>query len=286
MDNHPTKKPEPDLIKRYEDLLARADASEQDYQEFIEDNTTLFYPAHELNHGVHAGALISKLQLDTTLTTDFAYLTKSSAVWWAVLVELEHPTKQLFTREGKASAQLNAAIHQVRTWRTLVKRRQSEMVARFDPLRKPLTRNKVLFKYVLVIGRTTEFQADQAKVDAFEELQQDDFRVVTYDSLLSNYKHRPNAVLDVLSQKGQKFTFKKRHRDDTRIFTWLSSNDIHLESAEVEHFKSMGYDMDRWLGGELLVVDGKKTEDQFVPTLVKSFQRAGDPPGDAKKPSA
>lgn len=274
-------KSDPELIKRYIALLADESASEQSFQEFLEDNTTLFYPAYELNHGVHAGALISKLQLDTTLTTDFAYLTKSSAIWWLVFVELEHPAKQLFTKDGKASAALNAAIHQVRTWRTFVKRNSAEIVRRIDPLRKPLGKNKVSFKYMLLVGRTIEFQTDQAKVDAFEELQQDDFRILTYDSLLHRYQDRPNPSLNVLSQKGQKFGFKKRHRDNTLMFAWFGPNDIHLENEDIEYYKSQGYDMDKWLNGELLVVDGKTTEDQFGPTLIRTLQKSNDPSGNA-----
>ena len=248
------------LPKSFKIILNDENTTEQSVQDFIEGNTILFHPPFELNHGVSSHQLISKFQLDTTLITDFAYLTKSSVVWWLVLVELEHPSKKIFTKNGVTSAEFNAAIHQVNTWRTFVKRNAGEVIRKIDPLRKPLVRNKIFFKYVLVIGRTTEFQGDQMKVDAFEELQRDDLRILTYDSLIHAYQKKSNELLDVISQKGGKFAFKRRHRDEVDIFSWLTSNDFHLEAEDITYYKNLGYDMDRWLTGELLCRNGKKAE--------------------------
>ncbi len=248
------------LDKKFESMLNDEHITEQSVQNFIEDNTKLFYPPFELNHGISSHQIISKFKLDTTLVTDFAYLTKSSAVWWFVLVELEHPSKKIFTGKGATSAEFNKAKHQVTTWRTFVKRNANEVIRKIDPLRKPLVENKVLFKYVLVIGRTAEFQGDQVKVDAFEELQGDDFRVLTYDSLIHAYQKRPNELLDVISQKGGKFSFKRRHRDDVNIFAWLTPNDFDLGAKDITYYKSHGYDIDSWLAGNFLFRNGRKAK--------------------------
>ena len=261
------------IIQDFETLFD-AESGEQAAQDFIERNTELFYPPHELNHGVHLDLLISKFRIDTSLVTDFAYLTKSSGVWWLVFVELEDPAKQLFTKNAVPTAELTAAIQQVNTWRTFVKKNAAEVFRRIAPLKKPLQWNKLLFRYALVIGRTGEFRADQKKVDAFEELGRDDFRVLTYDSLISAYKNKPNPRLNVIVQTREKFAFKYRHSEDTDLFTWLSPNDFELTADEGAHYKAHGYDIDAWSRGKQLVVDRKQTDDKFMASVDTAFAAA------------
>jgi hypothetical protein len=254
--------PDPSLVERFKQVLNDEHSSEQTVQDFLESNPRLFHAPHELNHGIHLELLISKFKLDTSLTTDFMYLTKSSAEWWCVLVELEHPGKKLFTNSAIQSAPLTAAIAQVRTWRTFISQHALEVVRKLDPIRKPLSQNRVRFKYVLVIGRTEEFKADQAKVNAFAELQEADFRVLTYDSFIHAYEQKPGTELDVLSQRGQKYGFKVRNRADTDVFSWLSCNDLELTPNDVDELRGLGYEIDAWLSGKALTVAwGKKVRD-------------------------
>ncbi len=250
------------IIPDFKKLLDAEDSTEQSFQDYLEQHTKLFFPPFEQNHSVHLSLLLSKLKIDTSLTTDFAYLTKSSASWWLVLVEIEHPSKRLFGKRAIPSAELTAAISQVNDWRTFIERNPSIIEQKISPLKKPLAGNKMKVRYALVIGRTKEFEKNQEKMDAFEGLQREDFKVLTYDSLVSAYQVRQNQLLDVMSQKGQKFSFKYRHRSDTLVFSWLSPNEIHIEPNDIEYYKGLGYDIDRWLKGDLLVVNGKKTDDE------------------------
>lgn len=247
------------ILKDFQKILDSEDSTEQTFQDYLEQHTALFHPPFELNHSVHLSLLLSKFKLDTSLTTDFVYLTKSSAFWWVVLVELEHPRKRLFNKSALPSADLTAAIGQVNDWRNYIERNPSAIEKKTAPLRKPLGGNKIKFKYALVIGRTQEIQADQRKLDAFEGLQRDDFRVLTYDSLVSAFQFRPKQVLDVMSQRGQKFSFKYKHLENTSLFSWLSPNEIELSPDDVAHYKALGYDMDQWLAGESLGMNGKIT---------------------------
>ena len=271
--------PDPQLIEIFQALIDVPANREQAAQDFIEKNTTLFYPPVELNHGVHLDLLISKFRLDTSLTTDFAYLTKSSGVWYLVLVELEDPATQLFTKSAQPTAELTQAIAQVGTWRTFVARNSSEVFRRIEPLKRPLEWNQIVAQYALIIGRTTEFQADQRKIDAFRELQHN-FRVLTYDSLLHAYQRKPNPVLDVIRQTKEKFTFKYRHRVDSNLFSWLTPNDFELSDEDIVHYKGRGYDIDSWLKGESLVVDQKHTKEKFLPSIDAMLAAATPKPSD------
>jgi len=261
----------PNLVEQFKAVLNKQDVTEQDAQEFLEKNTQMFYPAFELNHGVHCAAVISKFQLDTSLICDFAYLTKSSNEWWLVFVELEHPKKELFTEANVSHSKLTAAIAQVNTWRTFVERNGAEIIRKLAPIRKPLATNQVYFKYILVIGRREQYASRQASVDALNQMQKPDFRIMTYDSLISSYEAGSKSLLDVISQKGQKYAVKYHHRNDTLMFMWLSQNDISLDGGDIAYYKSHGYDMDAWVGGKMLEYNGKDTLDKFVPQFTKQL---------------
>lgn len=245
------------LVDQFLGMLDDVSTSEQCVQDFLEEHTEFFYPPFEQNHGIEHDLLVSKFQIDTTLTTDFAYLTKSSARWWLVLVELEHPSKSILTKAGVASADLTAAIHQVNTWRTHVTRNLHDVIRRIAPLRKPMSHTKVFVKYALVIGRSKDFEGNHAKTDAFEGLQRDDLAILTYDSLVHAYQKSPNTKLDVVCHKKEKFGFKHRHRTTTDVFSWLTNNDIALEEDDIAYYKNHGYDIDQWQRGERLVAGGK-----------------------------
>ncbi len=119
----------------------------------------------------------------------------------------------------------------------------------------------------MVIGRTKEFEGSQKKLDALESLQKDDFKILTYDSFISAYNSRLKHPLDVVSQKGQKFSFKYSHRKDTSVFSWLSPNEIHLSTESTAYYKSLGYDIDQWKDGELLAVNRRKTNDHAIAVI-------------------
>ena len=148
-----------DLVNEFRALLESDEVTEQDCQDFLEKNTELIYTnPFLLNHWIHFGSIISKFPLDTSLVTDFVYLTKSSDVWHIVLVELEHPHKKLFRNNPDTivpAADLTEAIAQVDSWRDFIHKNHNEVIRRLNPLRKGgLADNPVFFKYLLVIGRS------------------------------------------------------------------------------------------------------------------------------------
>ena len=80
---------------------------------------------------VHFNAVISQFRLNTSLTADFCYLTKSSTTWNLVLVELEPPTVPLFL-EGKRqvtqTAEFTQRLAQIQTWRDAVAAQDREII--------------------------------------------------------------------------------------------------------------------------------------------------------------
>ena len=62
--------------------------NENEIQKFLATNTELIPLPYLLNHQVHFNFIFSKLTISDSLTSDYAYLTKSSAKWVMVLMEL------------------------------------------------------------------------------------------------------------------------------------------------------------------------------------------------------
>ncbi len=243
------------------------DDQEQRFQDFIETNTRLFYPPFSRGHNVHFSSIISKFKLDTSLTTDLAYLTKNSNGWYLVLVELERPTEQLFTKSTKLSCKLTDSIAQVKAWMAFVKKNPAIIDQKIRPLKKPLEDNLLWVKYALIIGRTTEYARDQDKVDSIALEENPDFKIMTYDSLLNSLKAGQGIELDVLRQVRSKFSFKYHHRKDTSIFAWLSPNELRLSDSDKKYYKNLDYDIDSWEQGKLLRVNNKQPQEKLESEL-------------------
>jgi hypothetical protein len=188
-------------VRDFETLLERDDVTEQNCQDFLENNTEFLYTPFLLNHWVHFGSIISKFPLDTSLVTDFAYLTKSSDIWHLVLVELEHPYKRLFRRANGnilPTAELTAAIAQIHSWQDFIRRNSNEVLRRLNRFRVPLEDNPVRFKYFLVIGRSDEKDDIQEMRDRLVSLGNEDFLISTYDSLIHAYQEGPKLKKNIL----------------------------------------------------------------------------------------
>lgn len=236
-------------------MLGDKSLIEQRYQDYLERNTEFIWTPYLLNHRLHLDCVLSKFPLDTSLVTDFAYLTKSTTKWWVVLIELETPHRRLFTKANKPSSDLTAAITQVNEWRIFINRNSAEVVRRLDPIRRPLPHNKVSFKYVLVIGRSTELET-QARKDALDELCRDDFTILTFDSLLSAAKSEKSDTKNILQLTKNIYEFKYMHMLPELFFSWIPHEHFRLSEEQRNLLISSGYEIEKWEQGQALSVNG------------------------------
>ena len=247
-----------EVLQNFKSLIDDETQPESAYQAFLEQNTKLFHTPHTLHHGVHLEAVISQFRLDTTLTPDFAYLTKSSVVYQAVFVEIKTPHEPLLTKRGSPSSELTNAIHQVENLRRFCARNGDEVRRRLDPLKNPMSWNQMEFRYALVMGRSKDFANSGPRADTFKQLERSDFRLLTYDSLISAYAHLPHRqVLNVLTIEGGKFRPKYLHKTPESLLTYVSSADLEFSKADEKRLRDEGYDFDSWLAGERLQPGGK-----------------------------
>src|SRR4051812_29642590 len=93
-----SKKVLTELLREFEALLATPGVREKTIQKFMESHSELIPIPRLRGHGLHFDVVLSEFNLQTSRIPDFAYLTKNSAYWELVLVELERPSKKLFLK--------------------------------------------------------------------------------------------------------------------------------------------------------------------------------------------
>jgi hypothetical protein len=264
------------------------------FQAFLESHPEFLVLPHLLHHGLLEDVLISQFPLDTSLTTDFVYLTKSSVEWRVVLVEIERPDKALFKESAPYATEhheLTAALAQVRTWAEFVERNREEILRRLRPWMRPLERNPVEFRYLLVIGRDRQLMLHQAMRDRWAALGGEGMLLATWDTLQRHYRRQRDrdgywrAKLDkllvgpgdspeslradadrgepplewlpqhrpnIVSLARDKYTFKYLHREPESLFAWVGPDEFTLSTEHRERLLAWGYDILAWERGEML----------------------------------
>ena len=205
-----------DVATLKEKFIALLDkqGGEQEYQEFIEKNTALVPREFIQNHGVHMDLVFRKLSLADDYTTDFFYLSKSSADWNCVLIEIEKPQSRYFKdASNKFHSDFQAALEQINCWRAWFSNRSNFdgfVNGTISLLREPrdwMWQNPCYIKYVLVHGRRTEFEGNEIRRRLISGQERDDFHILSYDSLIESLHskaelylaRRKNEYIEVLS---------------------------------------------------------------------------------------
>jgi hypothetical protein len=238
-------KPDGKLEKQFKKLIDTADLSEATYQGFFEEHSEFLMPAFLLNHQVHFDAIVSQFRLNTDITADFCYLTKSTASWWLVLVEIERPDIPLFRADKKRliqTAEFTARLAQIHEWKDAVSREGPYITAQLDPIRKPLSRNAVHFKYILVVGRDPVGREEEAwrRID---QINGTDLRVVTFDSILRYYRAGRSRPYNVLALTKGKVRFKKLHVRPEQIMQYTLPADLILTGADRTKLRNWGFSL-------------------------------------------
>lgn len=257
----------PELKQSFLDMLDNH-KTENDIQRFLEEHTEMIPLPFLENHGLNDNAIITKFKLGSEMVTDFAYLTKCSDYWNFVLVELEDSRKKLFT-ENKQQVifhnEFNHAYDQITAWKAYVDNNKERLLYQTEKIRIPLASNPVRFKYVLIIGRNEEKEHSEHKRSMFAQKSTNDTKVMTYDSIISYCENNQELYKKlVLSPVGdQAFKIKAVPEGiNTSLFSWVTSEYIKVEKPQIDQLKAQGYDIDSWLKGERLVINGRYTHEE------------------------
>lgn len=275
------------LISEFEKVLDSPPPAgrqkEQVVQEFLEMNTELVPMPNRLNHMLHFEAIVSKFPLSTELITDYLYITKSSDLWRITLVELEVPDKSIFTSDAKkvnTSAEFNAALNQVRSWKLFVDENRQEVIRKLEPLLQPLgmRRNPIEFNYQLIIGRSADKNLSAARMKHFRGLvKETGIEIMSYDTLINWYRNDFRFQKNVLRLSGVHYSFKLIHFDPTQILSYIGPDHLDLGQEHMDRLRASGYEIDKWRKGDLLTYNHK-----YADSTWKQELKRGLLPGAAK----
>ncbi|NTA40293.1 Shedu anti-phage system protein SduA domain-containing protein [Agrobacterium salinitolerans] len=237
---------------------------EQVVQDFLEVHSELIPILNSSNYALQFRSVISKFRLSPAFETDYVYITKNSARWDVNFVELESPDKAIFTsnlKEPTTSADSNAAVGQVRCWRVHVEANKSETIQKLRPLLLPpaMTENPIRFHYQLIIGRSANKNLGLDRKQHFDQICRDTgLDILTYDQLADIYVGGPRIIKNVLRQSKNRYAFKSTARGLENVLSQAGPGLIDLSKAQCLSLKEDGYDIDSWLKGELLGLNGKE----------------------------
>lgn len=246
--------------KKLRKILDDKTKNENHCQKFLEENPDLMIYDFLLNHHIHFNSIISKFPLDTSLVSDFVFLTKSSNKWRIVFVELENQHKKLFTnnkRQITPTADFTFALSQIHSWCDFIKKNGTEIVRKLDPFRVPMSKNSYEFKFVLIVGRDGDIKNNQAMRDRLVTYEKDDLIIHTYDSLLRYEKNFVSSTPNILSLSKNSYTFKQLHSEPESLFAYLSTEHFLLSRKDRALLVSWGYDIDSWDKGKPLIYNDK-----------------------------
>ncbi|MBI4658493.1 MAG: DUF4263 domain-containing protein [Verrucomicrobia bacterium] len=255
-------------VEEFERLLGQAGAGEGPIQAFLEMHSEFVPTPFVLGHNVNLGVIISKFQIDTNLVTDFTYITKNSAKWQVVFIEIEDPEKKIFKDSSKYrafTAEFNDALAQVKEWRDHAPRVKAAILTRLEPLLQPTTmrRNPVSFRYVLVYGRRAELDLDQKRLERFSNESTSEFEVMTFDACSSEAQSSAKPRRNVIGHVGDGYCFKAFRAAPGTLFSWVNVKYFRLTQSEQDLLINAGLDMPSWLAGKDLSVNGAKPKFSF-----------------------
>lgn len=231
----------------FQKLLNDSNVNENSIQRFLEENSRIFYTPFLFHHGLLYQSVISKLPVSNSLISDFAYLTKNSAEWRLVLVELESPHKTIFRQDTIPTAELTAAINQINSWKESHRKNQDHLRNRISCLTDHRSVDLDI-KYVLVIGRNPKEFSDSQKA-RIKSLSGEDLVILTYDSLLrenmSELKHGDElAPKNVLSVSGEGFKIKHLSIEACfigKIFNYVKNEYLEISPVQRANLLRSGF---------------------------------------------
>jgi hypothetical protein len=174
------------LIQQFDEVLQKA-KKEEELQQFLKDNPILIEPTYK--------NVFPKLPFGPHIT-DFVF---ERATGDYLLVELEHPAKQLFTKKGYQSADLTQSIGQIMDWYRYIEDNLSTV-------QKELNLHKITpnTKSLIVIGRRSTLDSSLQRKLAILSGQSPNIKIFTYDDLrdqtLTTFENMVGSLYQQLGQ--------------------------------------------------------------------------------------
>jgi len=165
--------------------------TEREIQSFLELHPSMVpgarTPGSPSGHGPLYQALITQPRLPGfhSRIPDFMWIATHSAIWYPTLIEIEDPSKRLFTKSGQQTAEFSQAKNQLDRWRTWFSNPTNLQVFMDEygiPTSWRQSRTCELHM-ILIFGRRTEFEDNPELSKLRSCLMPNDSQLMSYDRL-------------------------------------------------------------------------------------------------------
>lgn len=183
--------------EEYLQLIKTSADDETVFQRFLERNPSFVPGAFSLlgesGHYPYLGTLITQPKLFGVIqrNPDFMWLSTDSLTFSPIIIEIEKPSKKIFTKDGVQTAEFSHATNQLLEWKTILSKPENllmfyEMYSIPDWLRE----RKFKPIYCLIYGSRKEFEDNKLLQAKRAELMRYDEVLMSFDRLNPNPKAR------------------------------------------------------------------------------------------------
>lgn len=173
----------------YEALLS-GEPSEADIQSFLEKHPWMV-PGHSTPTGVTGHyplhcSLIAQPELPgkPSYVPDFMWVSTHSDSWFPTLIEIEKPSKRIFTKKGDTSADFNHARDQLNQWRSWFSEPENiQVFITMYGIPDRFRGRTMKVSLILIYGRSSEFEDNPTLTKKRSGLAQQDEIIMSFDRL-------------------------------------------------------------------------------------------------------
>lgn len=190
------------LADKFLTLLGDETINERSILNFINENFAHFIIASILkgpySFGHHGAFVFPEFQLGNSYQVDFLIVGKSSGGYEFVFVELEHPYKDIFLKDGHLGNAFRKGLNQITDWKRYLDQNFESLNETFEKYKNPslplpkefLKRDDTRYHYVVVAGRRNHFSINEEKSYSIkrETLKDKNTLLLHYDNLYDSAK--------------------------------------------------------------------------------------------------
>lgn len=174
----------------FQSLLRNSSDDENVFQRFFERNPSYLPGAYQLfgksGHYPYMSSLVSQpcIKGVSDRKPDFMWLARNSTDFSPIFIEIEKPSKRLFTGGGQQSFKYTQARNQILEWKVQLEK-PSVRGLFLEMLGNPDELNRLAFKpqYCLIYGRRDEYEEDDHLRAMKSQLSSQDICLMPYDRL-------------------------------------------------------------------------------------------------------
>ncbi len=178
------------MCDEFQALLLNSSDDESVFQRFFERNPSYLPGAYQLfgksGHYPYMSSLVSQpcIKGVSDRKPDFMWLAHNSTDFSPIFIEIEKPSKRLFTCGGQQSSIYTQALTQIRDWKIQLDK-PHERGLFFEMLGNPDELYRLTFspQYCLIYGRRDEYEEDDHLRAMKSKLSSQDICLMSYDRL-------------------------------------------------------------------------------------------------------